>query len=418
MVGEKVLMRTPKTLHLTNFYHAASGGISAFYRALFQHANGCGRKMCLVVPGSQSGCETVGAYGRIYQVKAPRSPFGDRRYRLILPIGPSLREVERILRAEEPEILEVSDKYTLPYLSGMLRKKMLRGIRRPTEIATSHERMDVNVSAHLVGGRPGTWLARFYMRFLYFPMFDHHLANSEYTADELVPASRGHSTRRGIWVCPMGLDSRFFSNRTRGLHTGKTLLYAGRLSAEKNTAMLLDVVARLTSEYSLVIAGDGPQRPWFIREASRLPAGRIQLKGHFRERDEFAQELANADVFLHPNPREPFGITLLEAMACGVPVVAPRAGGVLSYANPDNAWLCEPAPDEFAAAVKAVFADPIERQRRVSCARMTAQQYDWSVISARYFGLIDSLHERGFQIEIPPLGAALDAWLKARKIPV
>jgi hypothetical protein len=49
---------------------------------------------------------------------------------------------------------------------------------------------------------------------------------------------------------------------------------------------------------------------------------------------------------------------------------------------------------------------------------MTAQQYDWSVISARYFGLIDSLHERGFQIEIPPLGAALDAWLKARKIPV
>ncbi len=408
-------MRTPKTLHMTNFYHAASGGISAFYRALLEHANGCGREMRLVVPGTQNGYERTGAYGRIYQVKAPRSPFGDRRYRLILPIGPCLREVERILRAEQPEILEVSDKYTLLYVSGMLRKNMLRGIRRPTEIATSHERMDVNVSAHLIGGSLGKFFARFYMRFMYFPMFDHHIANSEYTAAELVHASAGHSTRRGIWVCPMGLDCRFFSGRSRQPHAGKTLLYSGRLSTEKNTAMLLDVLARLPEEYSLIVAGGGPQREWFTREAARLPAGRVQIKGHFGERDQFAQELANADVFVHPNPREPFGITLLEAMACGVPVVAPRAGGVLSYANADNAWLCESAPDEFAAAVQSVFANPIERERRVSCARMTAQQYDWSAIAARYFGLIDVLHERGFQIEIPPLGAALDAWLRARK---
>jgi glycosyltransferase involved in cell wall biosynthesis len=264
------VMIRPKTLHLTNFYHSASGGVSAFYRALFQHANECGREICLVVPGEQSGYEQVGPCGRIYRVRAPRAPLADRRYRLILPLGASLREVTRILSAEQPDILEVSDKYTLPYISGMLRKDLLSGIKRPTEIATSHERMDVNISAHLIKGKLGIWFAGFYMRYVYFPMFDHHVANSDFTAGELVPASAGHTTRRGIWVCPMGLDNRVFSGRMRRPHAGKRLLYAGRLSAEKNTALLVDLIARLPQEYWMVIAGDGPQRPWLLEQASRL----------------------------------------------------------------------------------------------------------------------------------------------------
>jgi hypothetical protein len=192
-------MRYPKTPHLTNFYHEASGGISAFYRALFQHANECGREIRLVVPGEQNGCEQIGACGRIYRVGAPRAPLADRRYRLILPIGACLRAVKKILMAEQADILEVSDKYTLPHISGMLRKNLVHGVKRPTEIATSHERMDVNVSAHLIKRKLGSWFARFYMRYVYFPMFDHHIANSDYTAGELIPASAGHSTRRGIW---------------------------------------------------------------------------------------------------------------------------------------------------------------------------------------------------------------------------
>jgi glycosyltransferase involved in cell wall biosynthesis len=325
-------------------------------------------------------------------------------------------EVTCELLIEQPDILEVSDKYTLPYISGLLRKHVLCGIRRPTEIATSHERLDVNVSAYLIKGAAGVWFARSYMRHLYFPMFDHHIANSAYTAAELVSASAGHFPRRGIWVCPMGLDRRFFAGRTRRPHAGKRILYAGRLAAEKNTAVLVDLIVRLPAEYSLVIAGDGPQRRWLAAQASRLPSGRFQVKQYFRDRDDFAQELADADVFVHPNPREPFGITLLEAMACGVPVVAPREGGVLSYPSSENAWLCQPTGDEFAGTVKSVFADPSERERRVSPARLTAQKYDWKVIAARYFDLIDTLHEKGFRIDTPPLGAALDAWRTARRL--
>jgi hypothetical protein len=82
-------MRYPKTLHLTNFYHEASGGISAFYRALFQHANECGREIRLVVPGEQNGCEQIGACGRNLSGRgAARSPGGPP-----LPLDPTDRRL-------------------------------------------------------------------------------------------------------------------------------------------------------------------------------------------------------------------------------------------------------------------------------------------------------------------------------------
>jgi glycosyltransferase involved in cell wall biosynthesis len=102
--------------------------------------------------------------------------------------------------------------------------------------------------------------------------------------------------------------------------------------------------------------------------------------------------LRDVDAFVHPNPHEPFGITPLEAMASGLPLVAPRAGGVLSYANDDNAWLCHPTAEAFAAAVHSIFGSDREKRRRVQLARITAEQHDWSEIAGRYFNLIDSIH--------------------------
>jgi glycosyltransferase involved in cell wall biosynthesis len=380
----------PKTLHLTNYYHRKSGGISAFYNALLRYANEHGRRMCLLVPGEQNGSEPIGSYARIYTVKAPRSPWFDRRYRLILPIGSSVRETIRILRTEQPDIIDVSDKYTLPYISGLLRKGWISGIRRPTEIAVSHERMDDMVAAYL--SRRAGWFARWYIRTIYFPMFDHHIANSEYTAAELVPASKRHTTRRGIWVCPMGIDAYFVTPGPRTPHAGWRLLFAGRLAHEKNIDVLIDTMQRLPEEYSLIVAGEGPRRESFIQHAARRVPGRIHMQGHLPDRQSFVQLMRDADAFLHPNSHEPFGITPLEAMAAGLPLIAPNCGGVLTFANSRNAWLCEPTAESFANAVLAAFADHAERDNRARTARETAEQYDWSLIARRYFDLLNSLH--------------------------
>jgi glycosyltransferase involved in cell wall biosynthesis len=81
-------------------------------------------------------------------------------------------------------------------------------------------------------------------------------------------------------------------------------------------------------------------------------------------------------------------------MACGIPVVAPNSGGILSYANAENSWLCEPSAEALANAVRSVFVDPV-RTRQTTCrARRTAEEHDWSVVTKQFFNLLDALHEQ------------------------
>ena len=63
-----------KTLHLTNAFHAHSGGISTFYMAMLQVANQQQREMRLIVPGTEDRVEQVGGHGRIYFVRAHQAP--------------------------------------------------------------------------------------------------------------------------------------------------------------------------------------------------------------------------------------------------------------------------------------------------------------------------------------------------------
>jgi phosphatidylinositol alpha 1,6-mannosyltransferase len=139
----------------------------------------------------------------------------------------------------------------------------------------------------------------------------------------------------------------------------------------------------LPANYYLLLAGAGELEPWLRRQEER-----VRLLGHV-DRAGIAELYAAAGVFVHPNPREPFGIAPLEAMAAGLPLVAPNAGGVLSYASPENAWLAEPTPIAFAEAVTAVFAHRAEREQRAERARQVAIEHDWPTVAARYFEVFD-----------------------------
>jgi len=244
--------------------------------------------------------------------------------------------------------------------------------------------------------------------------FDCHISNSDYTAGELTQALGNHPSIQ-VHVRPMGVHCNGFSPARRGVSAreallsrisasaGRTtnprlLLYVGRLSPEKNIEVLLDMMENLAAdssfEYHLLFAGDGPRAVWLKEMADLKEPGRIHLLGHIASREELADLYANCDALVHPNPREPFGIAPLEAMASGLPVVAPRAGGVLSYANAGNAWLVEPTDVDFAAGVRDVFADDAARAVKIEKALQTAGNFDWSQVAAIFFNLYDDLHKR------------------------
>ncbi|MBK7927843.1 MAG: glycosyltransferase [Bryobacterales bacterium] len=389
-----------KTLHFTNSWHERSGGIRTFYLQLMRHAPAHNHEMCMVVPAAQDGIEEINSHARVRYLRSWHAPF-NRAYRMLAPHGylAPRSPIARILNEESPDLVEICDKYSLPYLGGLIRIGLLPGYRaRPTVTALSCERLDENIAAYLGLGPSASALAPHLLRWLYFPLADHHIAVSRHTAGELHEVSNGHKVTRGLWLGPMGVDLDTFSPslRTRPYAAGGelNLLYAGRLVPEKNTQLLLDTMARLGDTISarLLIAGDGILRPQLQRAAATLAPGRVVFLGHITSRQELARLIANADAFLHPNPREPFGIAPLEAMASGAPLVAPTTGGVTTYAHPGNAWLSEPTGDAFASAIRSIFFEPEDRQRRVAEALLTASRFGWPEAAAHFFRLYAALH--------------------------
>ncbi|MFN0106217.1 MAG: glycosyltransferase [Bryobacteraceae bacterium] len=394
-----------KTLHITNAWHGRSGGIRTFYKALLEEANRSGHTMRLVVPAESSEVETVGQYGRIYHVAAPAAPFSPS-YRVIYPHRALLPggEVHRILVEEEPDLVEFCDKYTMNYAAGLLRTGRLPGIRfRPAVIGLSCERFEQSVRNYVLNARITDWFAELYLRWLYFPMADHHIAVSGYVAAELRGVSAGHKVDRGVWIGEMGVDAAVFARARRDerlraeLGAGasmRLLVYAGRLMREKNIRLLFETMAVLGDGYRLLMVGAGDGRAEMERDAATLAPGRVDFVGFRREPSELARLLVCCDAFVHPNPSEPYGIGPLEAMAAGLPLIAPNQGGVTAYANDGNAWLCAPTAEGFAAGVRAVFSDAQERESRVAAARAAAWERSWTAAAGHYLRLYRELHAR------------------------
>lgn len=403
-----------KTLHITNSWHPKSGGIRTFYLAMLEAANQRGHEMRLVVPAEKTRVERVGQHGVVYHVEAPRAPFSPS-YRILYPHRALLpgSAVHRILQQEQPDLVEVCDKFTMNYLGGLLRVKLLPGIRfRPVVVALSCERLDRTASIYLGNRGAIRALAQLYLRWAYFPLADHHIAVSRFVADELRDVSDGHKVDRGVWIGPMGVDVDTFSRAARQEGTRRevlslvggddgtlVLVYAGRLAKEKNLELLFDAMEELLNRpwgerYRLLLVGDGDARQDLQRKAeARLP-GLVHYVGHRSAPPQLANLLAACDVFVHPNPCEPYGIAPLEAMAAGVPLVVPNRGGVLSYATSENVWMAGATGPEFAAAISEVHDDGEMRARKVEAARRTAMANAWPAAAARYLDLYAELRAR------------------------
>jgi glycosyltransferase involved in cell wall biosynthesis len=422
-----------KSVHITNYYHKNSGGISTSYNNLLAAAERHKRYIRLIVPGETEAVEDVNEYAKIYYVPAKYSPLFDKRYRIMMPWQYMLSDtiIRKILLAEMPDMIEVTDKYTLSLLGVMIRTNNFKKLGRPMLVHFSCERMDDNIGSFLTKGKIGKWFARRVIGNYTLPNFDFHIANSPYTAEEFYKSlEKAENPRRSekflnwcwrffkaprvpieerIYVCPRGVNSEQFSptrksekvkremrERAKIPENSIVLLYAGRISPEKNIGLLVDfmeILARDTEkDFRLLVAGAGPQSVWLKKETDKRAPDKIIQLGHL-DKDLLADYYASADVFVHPNPREPFGIAPLEAMASGVPVVAPNAGGILSYATRENIWLVEPTGENFASAIQAIVENPSQTKEKVKNALKTARQNTREKSTDNLLATYDKMYE-------------------------
>ena len=282
--------------------------------ALLEHANDVGRPMRLAVPGRVDSIEDHGRFGRIYTLAARQAPCFDSRYRLLLPdryLPPATSQLCRLLAAEQPDLLEICDKYALPYLAALLRRNWMPTVPRPTLVGHSCERMDDSVAAYLSGSRLARRLSRAYLRHIHGPPFDAHLANPWYTADELHQALWDRQPGF-IRVSPMGVSFASFGpvHRDRALRQrllqdiggdarSVLLLYAGRISPEKNLALLIEMMEHLSrpsgdpeaADYRLALVGDGPLVGKLSSIADRRVPGRIRFFGPVVDRKALPADL-------------------------------------------------------------------------------------------------------------------------------
>ncbi len=161
-------------------------------------------------------------------------------------------------------------------------------------------------------------------------------------------------------------------NKTKLPQKKPVFIYVGRVAVEKNIEAFLS----LELPGSKVVVGDGPAR----KELEKVYP-EVTFSG-YKQGLELAEIIAGADVFVFPSLTDTFGVVILEAMACGLPVAAyPVTGPLETVKNGINGYLDD---DLQQAAIKALDIDPKQ-------CRATALQYSWERCSRQF---LDNLEFR------------------------
>lgn len=197
---------------------------------------------------------------------------------------------------------------------------------------------------------------------------------------------------RGSWeIIPNGVDVNLFHPNGRGpsdyLARGPRLLFLGRLDPRNGLDTVLNAMPGILASYPrtrLVVAGDGPLRRVYERAARPL-GDAVQFVGRVNgERPEY---YGTADLYLCPTTKASFGITLLEAMACGTPVLASDIVGFRELVDGGGEAVLVPPRQAgaWAEVVVDLMGNPSRRAAMGEAGRTKAAVYAWPRVAERIF---------------------------------
>ena len=225
--------------------------------------------------------------------------------------------------------------------------------------------------------------------------FDRTLAGCD-RAIAVSSALRARMLRRrpDTFCVPDMVDTRVFRILPQEDAPGTVFAAMGNLLSVKNFGLLLRAFARALPELpgaSLVIAGDGPQRETLEAQIGRLGlSGRARLCGSVPH-VEAPAFYGRCDCLVCSSVIETFGMTLVEALACGRPVIATRCGGPSDIVTARNGMLVEPGDAEAMARAMIEMARGRGRYDRAAIRRECEQAFGRAAVTARLCGIYQDL---------------------------
>jgi phosphatidylinositol alpha 1,6-mannosyltransferase len=345
-------------------------GVTTSVCRILEHLSRCGHDAVVICPGpapeSFAGARVIGV-----------PSFSYRQF----PVGMPSTKVIRTLSSFAPDIVHLASPFVLG-AAGVTAAAQL-GVPTVAVFQTDVAGYARRHHAKLFTSAAWRWIRRIHEQ------ADLTLAPSSAALSEL----REHAVPRlALWQ--RGVDGERFTPRRRNTPgvdalrsrlapNGEVLIgYVGRLASEKRVERLLALAGLPGTR--LVVIGDGPARR--ALERSLRPVGPTFLG--WLEGAELADAYAALDVFVHTGTEETFGQTLQEAMASGVPVVAPARGGPLDLVAPGlNGLLYGPEDD---AGLRSAVADLVENaeQRRWmgTAARVGVERRTWESLGDELIG--------------------------------
>ncbi|MES2300185.1 MAG: glycosyltransferase [Pseudomonadota bacterium] len=342
---------------ITMFYAAEGGGVNTYLNAKARWLAQRGLIRHTILSSSISAPVLSASALALPSFAIP----GVRGYRMPRSIGGPARLIHTLA----PDLIEAGDACQCAWAA-------LRAARRLRVPAVAFYHSDLAALVERRFGAHAANVARAYLGQLY-RQFDLVLAPSELMTRALGAMGVAQAAHQPLGIdswtfCPQRRDPSLRSQLQLAPNT-RLLVYAGRFTPEKKLHLLIAAVRKLGKPYHLLLIGSGDDSLPRTRELSFIP--------FVRDLRLLARLLASCDALVHPGDCETFGLIVLEAMACGLPVVGADGGGVAELVDEDSGVLV--APDSVEALCAGIEALYWRDRARLgaNARRKAAGRYDW-----------------------------------------